>query len=344
MRMVRWSGPCSCLAPRPNPILNPLMARQLSWSDVRGGLVAACAIALVAIATLKFSTVGALHGDTFRLFARVGAARGLLVGSEVWLNGQKIGKITAIRFRSPAVADTSSRVEIEMVVLEKYRSLIHRDAVAQIRNGGTIIGAPVVYMTAGTIAASALQPGDTVTTHPQVDVEGAGGQFGTVTREIPVIMGNVKVLKAQLQATQGTVGAFLNTPGGPGAGELARVRAATTQLETRLSSSGTVGQFMQGDLTTRAQRVMARADSVRALLSSPNTSLGRLRRDSTLLSEIVDIRNELSIVRVLIGEPRGTVGRALHDSAMTNALLEAEHAMTRLVADMKKHPLRYNPF
>ena len=95
------------------------MARRLSWSDVRGGLIA-CAVLLVAVAAiLRFSRVGALHGDTFLLYATVGDATGVTKGSEVWLSGQKIGKITDIRFRPPQASDTLHRVAIEMKILSR---------------------------------------------------------------------------------------------------------------------------------------------------------------------------------------------------------------------------------
>jgi phospholipid/cholesterol/gamma-HCH transport system substrate-binding protein len=319
------------------------MARRLSWSDVRGGTLAVVAIAAVVFATLKFSRVGALHGDTIPLYALVGEARGILVGSEVWLSGQKIGKVSSISFRSPQV-DTSARIEISMEVLDRYRPDIHRDAVAQIRPGGSFIGAPVIYMTPGTIRTPPIRSGDTVSTHPQADAEGAAGQFGSATKEFPVIITNVKVLLAQLEGTEGTLGAFLNAQGGPGIPELTRTRVEAGRLGARLSGGGAVGQFMNGGLTERAQRVMARADSVRALLASPNTSYGRFHRDSTLLSEVADIRNELSIVRSLTSESRGTAGRALRDSALTNAVADAERQMSLLFADIKKHPLRYIKF
>jgi phospholipid/cholesterol/gamma-HCH transport system substrate-binding protein len=284
------------------------MARRIAWSDVRGGLVASVAIAVLAVVILKYSRVGALHGDTFPLHAMVGEARGVLTGSEVWLSGQKIGKITDIRFLPPST-DSTSRIAIDMEILEEYRSAMRRDAVAQIQNGGSPIGAPVVYLSPGTLRA---------------------------------IIGNVKVLTAQLQATQGTLGALLNSPG---AGELGKARLQTMQLMTRLRSGpGTIGRVMQGGLTARTQRVMARVDSVRALLASPAGGYGRFRRDSTLLREVADVRNELSIVRAELDEPRGTAGRVLRDSALVNAVGQAERELSLLIADLKKHPLRYIAF
>jgi phospholipid/cholesterol/gamma-HCH transport system substrate-binding protein len=317
------------------------MARQLSWSDLRGGLIACIAIVALAFVILKYSRVGALRGDTFRVYALVGEARGVTKGSEVWLSGQKIGKITDIRFRPPASTDTTKRIAIEMEVTERFRRMLRRDAVAQIRAGGSVIGPPVVYLSPGTARAAALQPDDTVRTLSQADVEGATGQFARASKEFPVIIGNVKVLAAQLQTTQGTLGALMN---GPGGGELERARIRATQLTNRLTGGGTAGLILAGGLSTRAQRVMSRVDSVRALLASRNSSFGRFRRDSTLLNDVADIRNELTLIRASLDQPRGTAGRTLHDSALTNSLGEVERQMTLLFADIKKHPLRYISF
>jgi phospholipid/cholesterol/gamma-HCH transport system substrate-binding protein len=316
------------------------MARRLSWSDVRGGLIAVVAIAIVAVAILKFLRVGALHGDTFRLYALVGEARGVTNGSEVWLNGQKIGKIIDIRFL-PASADTARRIQIEMEILEQYRDAMRNDALAQIRAGGSVVGPPVVYLSAGTVRAAPLQPNDTVHTKPQADVEGATGQFAAATKEFPVIIGNVKLLVAQLKGTEGTAGAIMN---GPGLRDLGTAQRRAGRVMARLSGGGTTGFIMRGGLSTRAQRVMARADSVRALLASSNTSLGRFRRDSTLAGEVADIRDELTLLQANLASGRGTAGRVVSDSALGNALADAQREMTLLFADLKKHPLRYINF
>jgi hypothetical protein len=231
-----------------------------------------------------------------------------------------------------------------MELIEAHRTVMQRDAIAQIRPGGSIIGAPVVYLTAGTLAAPVMRDGDTLHAKPQVDVEGAAGTFGSATKEFPVIINNVKLITAELQTTRGTMGALLNAPEGLGGAQVARARREAARLEAHLRSGSTVVYARQGGLRERAGRAMARVDSVRSLLASNASSFGRLRRDSTLIAEVGDVRNELSIVRSLLDEPNGTAGRALHDSAMTNAMLAAEREMSLLFADIKKHPFRYLSF
>jgi phospholipid/cholesterol/gamma-HCH transport system substrate-binding protein len=314
------------------------MPRRLSWSDVRGGLIACVVLAVAAVAILRFSRVGALHGDTFPLYATVGDASGVMKGSEVWLSGQKIGKITDITFRPPRNADTLHRVAIEMEVLSKYADAMRRDAVGQIRSGGSFIGPSVIYLSPGTTKGAPIQPGDTIRIASAPDVSRATAQLSTAAKELPAIMGNVQVLRAELQSTKGTMGALMN---GPGMSQLGHAKVRVQQLRSSLNGRGTAGRVMNGDLGDRAKRVMARADSVKALVASPGTSLGRFRRDSTLLAEVGAIRDEMGRLRAQLDSPDGTVGRFARDSAITLQLAEAQNQMALLFTDIKKHPLRY---
>lgn len=317
------------------------MARRLEWSDVRGGLVACLVLVVAAIAILKYSRVGALRGDTFPLHAAVGDASGLMKGSEVWLSGQKVGKITDIHFRSPRSSDTLHRVAIDMEIQSKYSGAIHTDAVGQIRPGGSFIGPSVVYLTPGTTRGAPIAAGDTVRMREAPDFGRATSQLQSAAQELPAIVGNVTVLRAQLDSTRGTMGAVMH---GTALDRVQGIRVRASQLATSLRSRGTAGHVIQGDLTDRARRVMARADSVRSLVGSPNTSLGRFRRDSTLLTNVSDIRAELGRLREEMNSPDGTVGRFSRDSAITLQLAESQRQMTLLFADIKKHPMRYLSF
>ncbi len=298
-------------------------------------------LVVAAIAILKYSRVGALRGDTFPLHATVGDASGVMKGSEVWLSGQKIGKITDIHFRPPESSDTLHRVAIDMEIESKYSGAIHSDAVGQIRPGGSFIGPAVVYLSPGTTHGAPIAAGDTVRMRESPDFGRATTQFQSAAQEVPAIFDNVNLLRAELDSTRGTMGAVMH---GSALGQVHGLRERASQLATSLQSRGTAGHVIQGDLTDRARRVMARADSVRALVSSQNTSLGRFRRDSTLLTNVGDIRAELGRLRAELDSPDGTVGRFSRDSAITLQVAEAENQMALLFADIKKHPLRYLSF
>jgi phospholipid/cholesterol/gamma-HCH transport system substrate-binding protein len=307
------------------------------------GLVALAALAGVGFLVLVYARVGQLHGRTFRLYALTGEARGVIRGSEVWLGGQKVGVVKDVSFMSP-MEPAKSRLLIAMDVLSSARQGIRLNSTAQIRSGGTLISSPVVYLSIGGNKSPVVAAGDTVRTLPQSDLETMSSDFAIASRQFPDIINNVKLLNAQMKSARGTLGAF-----GVEHGEiqLAAVQSQASRLMSRATRpSGTIGLALGSStsLAERARLVMARADSVRALLASDQSSFGRFRRDSTLVHEVADIRNELDIVRARLASPTGTLGRARTDSALFAAVSAGQREMTLIMADLHRRPLRYIHF
>jgi phospholipid/cholesterol/gamma-HCH transport system substrate-binding protein len=312
-----------------------------SWRELVPGLIVATVIAAIVWVVLRYAQVGALHGDTMELVAPVAGARGIMKGSEVWLTGVRVGKVRSVEFR-PASVDTTSRVIVNLEVLEKYAALIREDSYAQIRTGGTLIGSPVVHISAGTSSSRALGDGDTLKTQPQMDTEKISSQVALATRHFPEILANVQAIGAQMGATGGTVGALM----GSDRSQLEVVGARAGALARRLGSGrGTIGLVMRdGGAMSRARAAMASADTLRALLAGEGTSAGRFRKDSTLVRDVRALLDEVSIARSLLAEPKGTAGRAMHDAAAYDQLSQLERELSTLMADIKRRPLRYVVF
>ena len=317
------------------------MPRTLRWTSLIPGVLIVAAIIGISIAILMFAQVGALHGDTIRVFASMGQARGVIEGTEVWLNGQKIGLVTGVHFQ-PISVDTTRRVVLGMDVLEEYRHQLRTNSTAQVRAGGTLIGAQVVWLGAGTVDHPPLTDGDTILAKQQGDTEGVTARAAMASREFPAIIANIKLLAQLLTTAEGTLGAM----GADGGGQpLAVFKDGAIGLRSAaISDSGSVGLALRWNLGARVGTAAARADSIRALLSDTATSLGRFRRDSTLLRTVEDVRNEVSVVRALLEESRGTAGRAVNDAAIVEQLAQLESELAVLMADIKRRPLRYISF
>jgi ABC-type transporter Mla subunit MlaD len=319
------------------------MADSGRWRDLRIGIVAAMALAAASLGVLLFARVGALRGDTFNLFLRVGAARGLMKGSEVWVGGQPVGRVAEIRFLPPGGRNAEALL-VEMEVLERNRHAIRHDSRAEISTGGRLIGAPIVSIGPGTPGSPVVGERDTIQARAQVDVESITSRFGEATRELPAVMADVKRVNQQLRNPGGTIGAFGTERG---AVELKAVAERGGRLAASLGRGrGTLGRLMnaRGELMRRAERALARADSVQQLFGSPDVAVGRFRRDTTLRAAVADIQNELSIVRAMLNDPRGTAGRMTKDRAIDEALLEAEREMGAIMADIRRRPFRYLNF
>ena len=316
--------------------------QKREWRNLIPGLIALASIVAAALAVLVFARIGRVPGEKVTLYTITSSARGVMPGTDVWLEGRKVGTVRAIRFRDVA-SDTGGRLVLAMEVQKEHLPLFRRDSHAQIRAGGRLIAAPVVYVSIGTPAAAALAAGDTLSSRPQGDSEGVASQIAIASRQFPAIIENVKLLNQHLTTARGTAGAIL---GDAGTQQLEVVMANGSRLTNRaLNGRGTIGLALRrGSLMERAKHAMAGADTVKLLLASSTTSIGRFRRDSTLLRTIGDVRNEVSIARHLLAEPRGTAGRVLADSAIVQELGRLEAQLGEIMADVKARPFRYIAF
>ena len=317
------------------------MARATSWRDLRIGVVALLALAAGVVGVLKYARVGALHGDTVRVYAATTHGRGILPGSEVWLDGRKVGLVREVGFRPPS-ADTTARVLLGLEVLKDVLPLVGRDASIEVRAGGSFVGSPVVAIASDVARGPRLREGDTLIARRSPELDQARADLAAATAEVPQIVDNLRVLAAQLKSARSTLGAF----GIEGPGQIGATGAAASSFVSRVTTGdGSVGRLMRrGEPMTNVRHAMALADSVRQLLDGPSTSIGRLRRDSTLLRTVDALTRDLARVQAALVEPRGTAGRLQHDSALVRQVGQTRAEMDALAADLRRNPLRYISF
>lgn len=319
------------------------MARPTRWRELVPGLLATAALGVIVVAVLLFARVGALRGDTLRVVVLAPSARELLAGSEVWIAGQKVGVVETIEFRS-AATDTNERLAITVAVLEAARPQLRADTHAEFKTGGSLLGAPVVALVGGSSAAPPLEDGDTIRARREVDPQSVAAGFARAGADLPVLRENVVAILAELREADGTLGAAMRGETFASAGALAgRLRRLGASLG---SDRGTVGALVseRGTVRARIVRVQARADSVRQVLDSPTGTFGRFRRDSALVRQITEVRDEIAIVRALIDLPAGTAGRVVHDGILAEQLADLQVQLDALIADMKARPFRYVVF
>ena len=316
----------------------PSPPNRTAWRTLIPGVIIVGAIAAFTFAVLVFARVGRLHGDTYRLHIRTDAARGVIKGTEVWLAGEKVGLVKEIRFAPPG-RDTLTRLAIELEILEEVQEVIRKDSFGQIRSGGSLIGAPVVYITPGTSATPPLADGDTVRAKPQVDTEGLTSAVALAGRDLPIVIREAKQVRDDMQRATSRL-TELQDNGGVNLSVVGSRAAGITRRATR--GGGVVSLMMRDSLImSRVSSAMRSADTIRTLLASEATSYGRFKRDSSLMRQVASVRNEMSILRGLLDQSRGTAGRAMNDKAVTDALASAEKELARLIEDIKRDPLRY---
>jgi hypothetical protein len=310
--------------------------KVLTWRSVSGGIAAFIAIVVLLFVVLTYARTGVLRGDKFRLYVAVPDASDVLKGTDVWLNGQRVGTVAEVSFAPPS-APVDARVVIAADVLSSMREHIRLDSRADLRSGGTIIGAPVVYLSSGTIAARPVSPGDTLHGAGKSDFEVAASRATEALAEVPGILSDAKIIMGNAKTTGARVGGIVR------AGDRHSFAVQASALMQKMSSGrGFVPRARRDDaLQRRVARTMAASDTLRTMLATRMDEFGRFRRDSTLGRSVQLLRDDVARLRTLASSPTGTVGRITTDSALTRSLDSLFAELTTLMADIKKNPLRY---
>jgi len=316
------------------------MAPRLSWSSLVPGLIALTVLVAAVVGVLMFAGIGRMRGEKMHLYVLTNQARGVMRGTEVWVAGQKIGLVEGVDFRPPST-DSLGRLVVEISVRERDATQIRRDSRAQIRAGATLIAPVVVYIGPGSPGSPPVREGDTLRARAQSDLELAGVKLNAATAELAPIITNAHAVVSNVRSPSGTVGAVLSEGLG---GKVGTLRVRVGRLRARMGGSGGAAKSGMASVMARASAAMARADSIRALVASPNTSFGRFRRDSTLGSTVAGVRDELSRLMAELDQKDGTLARVSRDSAITRSIADARREMAELFADIRRRPLRYVSF
>ncbi|MFL5522842.1 MAG: MlaD family protein [Gemmatimonadaceae bacterium] len=316
------------------------MPHRLDWRNLTVGLVAAATIAVITVLILLFARVGALHGKKVTLYVVTDDASGVLAGTEVWLSGNKEGLVKDVKFR-PSSVDTLERLLIVTEVLKDALPNVRRDSYAQIRPGANLIGVPIVYISPGTTAAPSLHDGDTIFTRPKPEVVDIATDIGSIAPEISALGKVTAELTSKLNRPVGTIGNARRN----GFDDFADVSAGVSSLSNRAThGTGTFAAATRGGLTARASRTMAAADSIRQLASSNRGTMGRFRRDSTLVTKAGHVLAQMDTLSALLASPVGTLAKMHSDTSLTYQLNREHALLAALIKDMKSHPMRYISF
>jgi phospholipid/cholesterol/gamma-HCH transport system substrate-binding protein len=318
------------------------MSKEIRWRDLVPGLAALSSLCLAALAVLVFARVGAMHGDTARLFALVGDATGVMSGTQVWLDGEKIGLVHGVSFRPPS-ADSSRRLAIELEITRDALGVLRQDSYAQIKPGGKLIGAPVVHLNSGSNRARALHEGDSVIIRPSTQLDAIREQLVGTQRDLPDLIANVRVLRTGLRAATGTVGAFMSPES---SAHIHGTSVAVQRLTAAaLHGSGSLGAAYSRGMGPEAALLRKRVDSLRTLVTEASSGVSRVRSGVELQRSIASLRSEITAVRARAADSSaGTIGRARADLALSRELASMQSELDALMTDVKKRPLRYLNF
>jgi len=290
------------------------MPRSLGWRQLVPGIVIIAVIALAAIAVLVFARVGALHGDTYRLYVLADDARGVIGGTEVWLAGRKIGAVHDITFR-PVTNDSLGRLAVALDLLEDYGPAIRADSRAEFRSGNTPIGATIISITVGSPGEPQLLENDTIPRAVQIDADSVRAALSSAASQIPALLSDANGLVRTFRRA-------LGSSAGDSATRLVVIANRLTVLARRIDEGEGSLQKMSRDTVVgrRLDSIALRARALTRALDSHDNTLGRVIGDSALSQAIAELRADVDTLHAQLVEERGTAGRLLYDDAILRQL------------------------
>jgi MlaD protein len=306
------------------------------------GLAVSVATAAAVAAILVFGQVGTVHGHTTRFYLEANRGGGIIPGTEVWLDGVKVGAVRWVRFQPPT-ADTARRLLIALDVMENVRRRIRRDTRASIEPGGSQLGAPVIQLAGGDRAAPPLADGDTLIARDAHQLGTTREQIALAAQSLPIVLSNFNAVRDQLSSHSGTIGAL-------GSEEDSRsLRVLRGQADRLMDDTayrhGSIALAMTDSFGRRVQGVLARADSLMKVISGPAGAGPRMGPDGDLTRAVDSLDAELAALHAQLEQRRTT---APQDTATLASLREQIHQtherLQSLVADVAHRPLRYMNF
>ncbi len=313
--------------------------RRKAWRSAVPGLIVIGVLLAIVIFTLTYARLGALRGATYTVYLPVDEARNVMTGTDVWLAGRPVGEVAAIHFRSPDV-DPAGRLLVELRILRRYRDLIRGDSEADIRSGGTLLGAPVISIRIGTEAAPIVMERDTLRRATHRELRDATVELAALGGEFTEMAENIRTIR-ELSSGLGTA-----------VGGIDRDRQLAMRLLTRSDirdpfprRPGSISLLLQDEqLGNRMRRIAAGVDSVTIAVLTPHGTAGRLAHERQLHERLTALTAELDSLAAQLRLGEGTAGRLAYDQALVEGIESLRLQIELLRADFSRWPERYLRF
>ncbi len=299
-------------------------AAKTRWSQLKVGIVAAIALAVLAFLVITMSGSNPLFQKTVEVYTFFDDSFAMTVGATpVRLNGILVGKVSNVELSKETALNRTVRVTLAL----------NQEALAQIPVDSTaglaqqnLLGARYINVKRGK-SAQTIQPGGEILTQATTEIQDMLDEGKTTLTALQTILKRVENLVIEIEDGKGTIGKFLRDE------TLYNNLVATTDdvrklVNTFNNPNSTVGRlFNEDDLYTDLRGTMSRVNRLFDGLEAGEGTLGKLLKDDSLHEEVRGTIADLRETLRLVNQGEGTVGKLMTSDTLHRRL---EETMTRL--------------
>jgi phospholipid/cholesterol/gamma-HCH transport system substrate-binding protein len=334
--------------------------RSLAFSELKIGLLAVVALALVAFVILMLSGAGGFFWQRYWLKTQFDAVPGLKAGAPVRVAGVEVGTVKGIEF-------VGDRVDVRFQLSKRMQPRVTTQSVASLGSLSLLgqatvdispasAGQPIPewgYVRSGTapgqladVATSASEGLQEATKLLKAMREGKGtiGQLFSDERlykEMNRFVTTAGNVAEALQRGRGTAGKLVNDPA-----VYDSLRTSLASLNAMLQSvnagEGSLGRLLKDDRFARS--VSATSGNLEELTGKLNRgegSAGKLLNDAEFYDRLSAMAARLEQLTTRLGEGQGTAGQLLQDKQLYENMNGAASELRSLIAEIRKDPRKY---
>ncbi|AKA34292.1 MlaD family protein [Flagellimonas lutaonensis] len=171
--------------------------------NIRLGIFVILGTILLVIAAYLIGNRQNMFGDTFQLSAVFKNANGLQNGNNVRFSGINVGTVNRIEMLN----DTT--IKVHMVIDDKMRDHIKKDAVAMIGSDG-LVGSMLVNIVPNTGDTLLVEPGDQLQSYSKIATQDMLSTLNTTNENAALLTAELLKVSQSLTQGKGTLGRLLN--------------------------------------------------------------------------------------------------------------------------------------
>ena len=295
----------------------------------RVGLLVLAAVAVLAFAVLLIGDRRNLFQAKNRYFVRYVSVVGLQVGSQVQLNGVRVGSVEKIVLPTDTGANL---LEVWIAVDARYEQRIRTDSVARIKTLG-LLGDKYVELTSGSPAAAMIPEYGEVPAAAQTNVEQFAEAGEDVMNNVVAISHQLATILGRMERGEGILGE-LTTEVEPGRkvstevlDTLAALRRVAEELESgrgalpRLIHDPVLGERIASS-ADRLDVFLTKAEQGEGLLPTLLTDAEQTRRFESALENLERTTARLATAAEHLESSEAFIGRLLNDEAYGREVTE----------------------
>lgn len=346
-------------------------SKKVAWSQLRVGLMALIALALLAVLIFLMTGADNPFEEKASVYTYMQDSAAMTDGAAVRLNGILIGKLKNIELTGSK--DNDRAIRMTMAIDQRYLAMIPDDSIVGF-SAENVLGAKFLNIRRGT-SSTAIKAGQELKARDEKDfleivqsamplldsvqsilkridkvvsqVESGQGSIGKLLYDSAIydkvngIMGDAQKITRAMSEGKGTIGHLLYDEG-----LYNDLRQTLNRMDNLLAGiergEGTAGRLVKDPaLYDELRRSTADLHTLLSDLNAGKGTAGKLLKDETLHRRLVATLDKINATIDSVNEGRGTIGQLMVNPVLYQNLTATSAEITQMMKDFRANPKKF---